>query len=150
MLCLKEGRGQEPTKRKPQLIWNLTPWMWSSSVPILSCQASVYILQSSSHQVTRLQTLPHMLFCSVCLLLCFTRIKNNYFAEREECKLLCARRIQNLLTGGTHLKDKHPVIVNPRTAFFPWACAWNLWEKSLGALIQTHYSGFCLVSIKNI
>lgn len=74
----------------------------------------------------------HTLFWSVCLPLCCTGIKNYYFAEREECQWLNARWIQNLLTGGAHLKNKHPVIVNARIAFFflkpaLGICGRNLW-----------------------
>lgn len=114
---------------------------------MLSFSFCFAVLESPSDQTASSSTHTLIPFCSVCLPLCSTGIKN-YFAEREECQWLCARRIQNLLTGGAHLKDKHPVIVNPRTAFFFLSlCLESVEEISgcsspdslLRALLSKHY-----------
>lgn len=146
MLCLKGG------EKIPTLSWNLTPWTWSCSVPVmLSFSFCFALLESPSDQSPSSSTYTHILFCSVCLPLCSTGIKNCYFAGREECQWLCARWIQNLLTGAVCFKYEHSLIRSPRTAFFLfWACTWNSWRESLGTLIQTHYSELWLVSITNI
>lgn len=148
MLCLKVAVvGKYPTHLECH---PLDVKLFCSRPVMLRFSFCFAVLESPSDQTASSSTHTHILFCSVRLPLCSTGIKNYYFAEREEYQWLCARLIQNLLTGGAHLKDKHPVIVNPRTAFFSWACTWNLWKKSLGAVIQMHYSGLCLVSIRNI
>lgn len=112
MLCLKGG------EKIPTLSWNLTPWTWSCSVPVmLSFSFCFALLESPSDQSPSSSTYTHILFCSVCPL-CSTGIKNCYFAGREECQWLCARWIQNLLTGAVCFKYEHSLIRSPRTAFF--------------------------------
>lgn len=130
-------------KKSPQLSWDLTPGSWSFSVPaMLSFSFCFAVLESPSDQSPSSSTYTHILFCSVCVPLCSVGIKNFYFAGREECQWLCARWIQNLLTGGACFKYKHSIILSPRITFFFFflACTWNSWRESLGTLIWAHYS----------